>query len=383
MSDKVSYQSPELTDTAVTVWALSEWIAITSDDSSQLPAPRRMTVMPTGPDFTLPLGVLVHTAVTAASRSEHTRRSYKTGLGQFFAYLGAALGTDRPLAQPGKNGRATVWAFRGTAEIVTHISPSLVDGFRAWLDEAGLSTNAVENRVSAVRTFLAVCYRDGYLSDDQARRLDVRPFKSRTRRDSKPVGRRLGRAEVRKLRAAVNTGTLKGRRDLAIIDCMLFAGLRREEVGGLRVGDLQQDGGRYWLIVSGKGRKTRRLKVADPLYRSLVAWIDAAGKTLAHASPIFEGMNRHGRLTGMAVTGSTVGRLVAEYGTAAGLAPPDGVGRLSPHDLRRTAARNAHDNGAPLLMIQRFLGHTDPKTTARYIGLGEDDSDTAADYIRY
>lgn len=66
-----------------------------------------------------------------------------------------------------------------------------------------------------------------------------------------------------------------------------------------------------------------------------------------------------------------------------GIAPATGDNRLSAHDLRRTAARNAHDNGAPLLLIQRFLGHQDPKTTAHYIGLGEDDNDTATDYIRY
>ncbi len=371
-------------ETAVSsqVWTLSKWVAIPEDNQAVSVA--QETAVSTAIDFDHPLGALVHTAVLAASQSPNTQRAYKTSIGQFFVFLGGALGAERPLAEAGRNGRSVMWAFRGTADILRHIKPSHLDGFRSWLMARELSVNAIESRYAAVKTFLSVCFRDGYLTDEQARRLDIRPFKARVRRDEKPVGRRLTRAEVKKLRAAVPTHTLKGKRDLAILDCMLYGGLRRDEVGSLRIGDLQQDGGRYWLIVQrGKGNKTRRIKVADPLFRSLTSWVDAARKTLAYKAPIFEGIDRHGNLSGIAVDGSTVGRIVNAYGAAARIAMATGVNQLSAHDLRRTAARNAHDNGAPLLIVQKFLGHRDPKTTARYIGLNEDDSDTAVDYIRY
>jgi integrase len=340
-------------------------------------------VMVAGPNYQTPLGELVQAAVTAAGRSSHTRRAYQTSIGQFLQYMSGVLDTARPLAESGQDGRRTVWTYRGTAEVLRHVMPSHIDGFRSWLDAGGAATNALEARYAAVKTFLAVCYRDGYLSNEQAQRMNVRPFKQRQRRDEKPTGRRLTKAEVKKLRGAATGDRLKDRRDRAILDCMLYAGLRRSEVAGLTVGNLQSDGGRYWLIVTGKGQKTRRVKVADPLYKSLVTWIDGAGKTLATGAAIFDGVDRHGRLTGKPVNGSTVGRLVAEFGAAAGIAAVSGNNQLSPHDLRRTAARNAHDNGAPLLLIQNFLGHSDPKTTARYIGLDEDDSNTATDFIRY
>jgi integrase len=251
-----------------------------------------------------------------------------------------------------------------------------------------VSINTANARFYAVKTFLSVAYRDGYLTDAMAWRLNVTMFKRRVQRDNKPVGRRLSPSEVRKLRRAPDTDTLKGQRDLAILDCMLFAGLRRSEVASLKIGDIEVDNGRYWLIVTGKGRKTRRIKMHDTLYKSLTAWIDASDRASAHSQPIFVGMDRHGNLSGVAVNGSTVGRLVTQYGALSGLAPATAgeLGKLSPlgaHDLRRTAARNAHDNGAPLLYIQKWLGHKDPKTTARYIGLGEDDSDTATDYVHY
>ncbi len=72
-----------------------------------------------------------------------------------------------------------------------------------------------------------------------------------------------------------------------------------------------------------------------------------------------------------------------EYGARAQLAPRYGAQQLSPHDLRRTCARNAYDNGANLLLVQAALGHTDPKTTAHYIGTFDQDDHTAIDYVRY
>lgn len=377
--DKYGYHAPV---TAVSrLWKLASGVAIINENTA-LGIDGETAVSP-AVDFNQPLGALINAAVLAATDSENTQRAYKTSLGQFFSYLGEALGAARPLAEPTQNGAATLWAFRGTAVVVTHILPSHLDGFRTWLNGRQLSTNATESRYAAVKTFLAVCLRDGYLSEGQARRLDIRPFKRRVSRDVKPVGRRLTKSEVKQLRTAVPSSTLKGKRDRAIIDCMLFAGLRRDEVTQLKVSSLQPDSGCHWLIVKGKGKKTRRIKVATSLYKSLVNWIDGAGKTLAHELPIFEGVNRHDKKTGAAVDGSTIGRIVNQYGAAAGLAPASGDNMLSPHDLRRTAARNAYDNGASLLVIQKFLGHKDPKTTAHYIGLNEDDDNTAVDYIRY
>lgn len=41
--------------------------------------------------------------------------------------------------------------------------------------------------------------------------------------------------------------------------------------------------------------------------------------------------------------------------------------RLRPHDLRRTAATNAHNRGATLLEVQDMLNHCNPSITAQYV----------------
>jgi integrase len=139
-----------------------------------------------------------------------------------------------------------------------------------------------------------------------------------------------------------------------------------------------------WVILTGKGGKTRRLKVHEALLDNLAAWIACAGITWDDTdSFLFRSVNKGDRVSARAINASVVGRLVAEYGYKAGLAPRHGKSQLSAHDLRRTCARNAFQHSGNLLLVQAMLGHSDPKTTARYIGAFEDDDQTAIDFVRY
>ena len=153
-----------------------------------------------------------------------------------------------------------------------------------------------------------------------------------------------------------------------MLDTMLFLGLRREEVADLDLSAFRQDGGRWWVVFPGKREKIRRLKVHDMLFQSLSCWLSAAGLELSTDGPVFRSFERGDHITAKGIDASVIGRMVSACGFAAGLAPAEGQNQLSAHDLRRTCARNAYDNGASLLLVQAMLGHDDPKTTAHYIG---------------
>ena len=336
------------------------------------------------------LGDLVaDTLAAAAGNSEHTAKAYQTAIGLFLAYLSDQIGDHLPddwlpLAEPIQEGRATVWQFRGRCAALVAIYPSLVDGFVNHRKAVGDSKATAALRQQGARTFLSVALRDNILTQEQGLALGIKPYRQRQRRDVQPVGRRLKFDEVRLLRSTIDSSTNKGKRDLAIIDLMLFAGLRRSEVAGLRIDQIKQEAGRWWLQIIGKGDKPRRVKAHDILYGSIRAWADVVGIELgAEIGRLFCSVNKGDNLTDGKLTGGTIGRLVAEYGSLAGLAPLRGDNRLSPHDLRRTMARNAYDNGAGLIIVQQVLGHADPKTTARYIGAYEEDDNTAIDYVRY
>jgi integrase/recombinase XerC len=188
---------------------------------------------------------------------------------------------------------------------------------------------------------------------------------------------------VRALRAAVDTQTVKGKRDLAMLDLGLYGALRAQEIASLRLTDLVLDQGRYFVQVTGKGEKTRRFPLAQVAFGSLSAWLVAADLAIGEDKRAFLAVNKGDRVGTLPVNTSVFGRLVAEYGHRAGLAPANGPGRLSPHDLRRTAARCAHDRGAPLLLVQKWLGHADPTTTAHYIGLEDGNGQSAVDFVAY
>jgi integrase/recombinase XerD len=368
----------------------------TIPSSELVPAEMSVQLSSASPEAALrrPIAELVDATLKAAARgSENTARAYQTAIGLFLEHLdferGDLLPPDlasswRPFAEAGREGRRTVWTFRPAAAILRLVDASLLDSFASWRDSEGDNTNTVSTRLYAVRTFLSVAYRDNALTAEQATAMRIQPYRARNKRDMKPVGRRLSPAEVRLLRESVDVRTRKGKRDLAILDTMLFLGLRRDEVVSLGLGNFQQDNGRWWVVLTGKGRKTRRLKVHDTLYKSLSAWMDAAGLTWHDdGNALFYSVNKADRVASRPINASVVGRLVAEYGFKADLAPRHGENQLSAHDLRRTCARNAYNNSGNLLLVQAMLGHSDPKTTARYIGAFEDDDNTAVDYVRY
>jgi len=341
-----------------------------------------------------PIGDVVRLTLNAAAKgNDNTARSYQTALGLFLVYLdftrGDILPPDiaqawRPFAESQKEGRRTVWVFRPPAVVLRLVDAALLDGFVAWRSNEGDGSNTVSTRLYAIRTFLSIAYRDNILTYEQAVAMRLQPYRARQKRDVRPVGRRLSPIEVRALRESINNATLKGKRDLALLDCMLYLGLRRDEVVHLRAGNIRQDGDRWWVILTGKGGKTRRLKAHETLRNSIADWMQASGiRWDNERTLLFHSINKGDRLGRMPINASVVGRLVAEYGHSAGLAPRHGENQLSAHDLRRTCARIVFDNSKNLLLVQAMLGHSDPKTTARYIGAYDDDNNTAIDYIQY
>jgi integrase len=60
-----------------------------------------------------------------------------------------------------------------------------------------------------------------------------------------------------------------------------------------------------------------------------------------------------------------------------------GVGKLSPHDLRRTAITRALDQGLSYRQVQMMSGHKDPKTVMKYDHGRENLELNAANFLQY
>jgi hypothetical protein len=142
---------------------------------------------------------------------------------------------------------------------------------------------------------------------------------------------------------------------------MLFGcGLRRSELAGLEVDDIQTRQG-HWAIVDliGKGGHVRTVPIPHWVKQALDEWISAAkiGK-----GKIFRAVARTGKVWGSGLSENVVWYVVRSCCQRAGLE------HIAPHDLRRTCAKLCHTNGGELEQIQFLLGHASVLTTERYLG---------------
>jgi integrase len=92
-------------------------------------------------------------------------------------------------------------------------------------------------------------------------------------------------------------------------------------------------------------------------------------------SMVFRPVNKGGRITGERMTEQAIYNVVLHY------ADKVSVGKVAPHDLRRTFAKLAHKGGAGLDQIQLSLGHASIQTTERYLGTEQDLTDAPCDHL--
>jgi site-specific recombinase XerD len=194
----------------------------------------------------------------------------------------------------------------------------------------------------------------------------------------------------------------KGRRDAALVALGYGCGLRREELAGLSVSDLDLLGRR--LVVRGKGNKERVVPIPPGAFHALRDYLavrlgSAAGDEMERGEaeeasaaepspqpppiykvsaaadlPLFVRARRGGALDhgADALTGQAVYHVLRTRAAEAAVAA------FSPHDLRRSYVGDLLDEGADLSVAQQLAGHASPTTTAGYDRRGERAKEQAA-----
>jgi len=186
--------------------------------------------------------------------------------------------------------------------------------------------------------------------------------------DSKHI--RLTPAQGAALMMQPDVSTLRGRRDVAIIALMLAVGLREGEIVKLEVDDLYQTYGGIPAVrvKSGKGSKARMVPFGDMLWARQITEIWLAGRKDGFVYTKMSngrGDANHQKRTFRPMTTRSIQRLLKRYPIAINGIPTS----VTPHDLRRSYARNLFLAGIPTEVIRQNLGHADVKTTQNYIGV--------------
>ena len=176
----------------------------------------------------------------------------------------------------------------------------------------------------------------------------------------------LGDAQARKLLEAPPADTLKGVRDRAILATLLYHGIRREELCGLRVKDIQSHQGVMHFRVKGKRGKIRFVPVHAISQRLIEEYLALADHGTDAAGPLFRPVtnNRTKELDKPLNPNSIYRNIILKYGLETGVSAE--VNGLCVHSLRATAATNALSHEADIAKVQEWLGHANVSTTRLY-----------------
>jgi integrase len=174
---------------------------------------------------------------------------------------------------------------------------------------------------------------------------------------TEPPPKGLTVAQVERLLEAI-PDTARGRRDRAAFMAMLYTGLRRSELLGLTAGDIRNEDGRITWSARVKGGRIRTRTLPTPAYRAICnAW-----KTTPDQLPADTRL--------FPITGHGLAKNLQAYADRAG------IGRITLHTLRHTAAKVRIQTGASLADVQGLLGHQSMSTTDRYVRRLDGEHDT-------
>lgn len=264
-------------------------------------------------------------------RNPHTRAAYKRSVTRFLKWLAP---TQTPL-------RA--------------VTPGMIGGY---LDALPLAAPSKKLELAALRAFFdELCLRHVVMFNPAA---SVRGDKHRVVEGSTPE---ISPKQARELLDSIETTTIAGLRDKAVIACLIFTAARAGAVSGLNRGGFLNQGNQYVLRFTEKNGLRREIPVRHDLEGILFTYLNAAGLLDAPAaSPLFRSMDRTKKSVGeRGLSGIDICRLVKRRAAAAGL-PRD----LSPHGFRVCAITDLLTQGQSLEAVQYLAGHADPRTTRLY-----------------
>jgi integrase/recombinase XerD len=227
--------------------------------------------------------------------------------------------------------------------------------------EPGLSARTIKRRLASISGFYEYLFLRGDVAANPVPRgLAVRRPGQRVIRGvplirtPHTLPRIIEPGDVNLLLAALRT-----RRDQAMVLAMLLGGLRRCEVLGLRLQDLQP-GERRVFIADGKGGHQRLVPISTRFFMNLARYLaDERPQTNSdHVFVVLKGPHR-----GQPLTPAGLDEIVRGARQRAGLQV------LTCHQLRHTCLTRLREAGMALEALQAQAGHRSIESTRIYIHL--------------
>lgn len=233
-----------------------------------------------------------------------------------------------------------------------------VSGYLETMGRRGMSVASQRRHLASIRGLAREMAESGIIERDPS-------IAVKLSRHSRSLPRTLGRSGLEMLLNAIDTKTLRGKRDRAMLELAYGCGLRVSELVGLKAGQVSR--AERIVVVLGKGGKQRIVPIGSAALCALKNYLaareqEARKKTLAARPSPALFATRLGRAM------TRQGFFKALKGWAAG---DPRLAWVSPHTLRHCFATHLLEGGADLRAVQEMLGHSDISTTQIYTHLSK------------
>jgi len=234
------------------------------------------------------------------------------------------------------------------------------------LSRKGLRPRSLRGAIYPIRSLFAMAKDRGYVAHNPAQAIKL-PRKDAAVRET------VSDEELTQLLAGCERERDARRRSMmkAVLAVLIYAGLRRQELLDLQVGDIELEE-RKVTVRCGKGGKARSLFVCQACVTAIREWLGARPKS---PHPFLFVTDRRRRLGEVGLA-----QLLEEVKCLADLRDHQNI---KPHSIRHAAATRLLRNGADLRSIQQFLGHSQLQTTAIYLHTDEQQLQKIAEFSAF
>lgn len=208
------------------------------------------------------------------------------------------------------------------------------------------TATSVRRKIAALRSFFSLQKREGRRADNPAQ--DVPPPKA-----GKRLPHVMSEPEVAKLLRTRVAGKTEFQRlrDIAMMEVLYASGIRRAELVGLNISDVDLE--RRLMRVIGKGNKQRTVFINQASADAIRAYLGVRPRTPDEALFLSKRKQRLSHRQAWVV--------FREFAQLSGLTQ-----HVTPHVMRHSFATHLLENGADIMTIKELLGHESLSTTQIY-----------------
>ena len=297
------------------------------------------------PDFYRYARDYLHTYLpTVARRSPNTVEAYRVSLECLLHYLAEQHDVRRAHVN------------------FDHLDRQHLKGWLAWMaDEQHYAPRTVALRLTAVKAFLAYCSAEDLtlVAVSQQAKVLRAPVAART-----PI-EYLTEPETRAVLAAFTGRTAKSRRNRMLLILLYDTAARVGEITAMTLQDLHL-GKPGHVVLTGKGAKTRVVPLTAKTIEHLDIYLAEFHPGTARRDttrPVFYSLHNG---TPTALSTDTVSAVLTCAASTARSDCPSVPKNIHCHMLRKTKAMDLYQQGIPLPIIMRLLGHENMSTTSAF-----------------